>query len=195
MKNVQFLNIPFNILAPNVTIDHFSKDRIANVNWQESFSQELLDFFEQHNLKIIHAESFFNKAGTLKTTIHIDSDSGDYTKINFIYGNGSSEMCWYRIKEGVIVMPVLTAINTRAIQLTDRQVTLIESRSLTQPALVQVGIPHNIVNLSEDRLCLSIVFVDKLTNRRPTIAESCKIFKSILASTPEIEILCDTISD
>lgn len=180
MKNSHFLDLPFPILAPGITVDYLPRVSIRKVDWNRCLSRELLEFFNQHNIKIYHVVSLFNSRDVKSTTIHTDAHGGDYTKINFIFGTGSSKMCWYD--------PIVNGISDKAannepyITYTYDQVNLIESRSMIKPALVQVGVPHNVIDISEDRLCIGVVFTNAITGKRPTMAECLEIFQSYLTS-------------
>ena len=181
MKKSQFLDLPFPILAPDITVDHFPKVSIVKIDWRRYLSKELIEFFTQHNMKIYHVVSLFNGRDVKRTIIHSDAQGGDYTKLNFIFGTGTSKMCWYEPISADVGVSGRTDNKEPYVTYTPEQVTLIESRSITKPALVQVGTPHNVVDMSEDRLCIGVVFTNATTGKRPSMAECIEIFKSYLA--------------
>ena len=123
----------------------------------------------------------FNSRDVKGTVIHADAHGGDYTKLNFIFGTGTSKMCWYEPINDKVGTFGKTDHKEPYVTYTPDQVTLIESRSMIKPALVQVGTPHNVVDMSEDRLCIGVVFTNTTTGKRPSMAECLEIFQSYLA--------------
>lgn len=141
-------------------------------------SKELHTFFNSFNFRIVVAEVFYTYPNGVGN-IHSDlNKQGDYSKINWVFGGKSSIMNWYRVKDQTIGSINTTTINSYSIHYPDDSVDLVHSQVVGCPSLVQVGCPHHIVNASEERFCLSIVFHDAISNKRPTMAEALEIFKS-----------------
>ena len=91
-----------------------------------------------------------------------------------------SLMCWYSSKEGVTNHINYTAIETKSINFTPNEVTLLHRQNVASPSIVQVGIPHNIINAAEERWCLSLVPIDITTNKRITFERTLEIFKDLV---------------
>jgi hypothetical protein len=60
------------------------------------------------------------------------------------------------------------------------EVIEIESTPIKNPTLVQVGVPHDVRDVTEDRLCVSVCFLNKETGKRPTMSESQKLFDQFI---------------
>ena len=84
-------------------------------------------------------------------------------------------MMWYKPKDNIVKSTTKTAINTRYISYASYEVEMIDKQSVKFPSIIQAGIPHNIINYSEPRWCLSIMLV-KNTGERLTMKESINIF-------------------
>lgn len=179
MKNFCFLNLNISLLKDEKSIDDISKSHIFTLNREEFLNKELLSFFDSLNLKITFAETFFKSAGH-RGHVHVDSLGGDYIKLNWIYGSGESQMCWYEIIDKKDKSVNITSTNTQSIHYTLDEVKEIERTKIYNPTIVQVGIPHNIIDVTEDRLCISLIPKHKFTNKRVTMAESLLIFKDYL---------------
>lgn len=127
------------------------------------------------------AELFYNPPRKI-SKIHVDALGGDYSKINFVYGGKKSLMCWYTINPGVSERGEVdyTAIDTRSYNYSAEEVTLCHRQTLHSPSIVQVGVPHNIINTFEPRWCLSLVIVDLISRRRISMHDTIGIFKELL---------------
>jgi hypothetical protein len=179
MKNFCFLNLNISLFKDEKSIDDIPKSMIHTLNHYEFLNKELLSFFDSLNLKITFAETFFKAAGH-SGGIHVDSLGGDYIKLNWIYGSGESQMCWYEILDKKDKPVNTTSTNTKSIIYTFNEVKEIERTKVYNPTIVQVGIPHNIIDVTEDRLCVSLVPIHKFTFKRVTMAESLIIFKDYI---------------
>lgn len=114
------------------------------------------------------------------STIHADNLSGDFTKINWIYGGKGSKMYWFTVNnpspdEDTDTTGVNTAYTTYSIN----EVTCIESASLEGPYLLQVGIPHLVVNPYEDRHCLCFILAD-LNGDRLTMKQAQELLRDYI---------------
>jgi diaminopimelate epimerase len=89
-------------------------------------------------------------------------------------------MCWYEIIDKTDKSINITSTKTSSIQYTSNEVKEIERTKVYNPTIVQVGIPHNIIDVTEDRLCISLVPIHKFTSKRVTMTESIEIFKDYL---------------
>ena len=145
---------------------------------QEYLNSELYTFLKKRNLIITLAEFFYNPPDR-KTTIHTDAEGGNYTKLNWVFGGTTSSMCWYKENISNSSIKEKTTIGTDYITYDPHNVSLISKATIKFPSIVQVGIPHNIINGNEERYCLSIVFFNS-KNHRPTMEESLMIFHDLI---------------
>jgi len=146
--------------------------------------QEVKDFFDKYNMFIEVVEIFYLfPYGSM--SIHNDrAVPGDFSKVNWIYGGKDSVMNWYKVLNGSGGGAPLytTPINSPSLQYRPHEVELVHTQTVGQPSLVQVGCPHNVVNGSEERFCVSVVFKHKSTRSRVTMQESLEIFKNYIKS-------------
>jgi hypothetical protein len=71
----------------------------------------------------------------------------------------------------------MSATNTSFVQYKDFEVNLIESAPIKNPTIVQVGVPHNVINVTEDRLCVSLVIAKKGLRQKVRMQQALDIFK------------------
>jgi hypothetical protein len=111
--------------------------------------------------------------------IHVDLKTpGDYAKINWVFGGEDSCMHWYTIKDEFKNKPASTSIvSTSYVSYTASEVNLVYSENFRKPSLLQVGVPHNVINGNQERFAVSMVFSDSKSGLRPTLAEAKEIFK------------------
>lgn len=181
MNNFCFLNINIPLFNESITFDDFPKTNISIIDHKKYLHNNIFELLDSLNLKVHHVETFFKTSGAHKESrIHIDGPLGDYIKLNWVFRSGDSQMCWYspKIKSN---KPILkTKTGTPYILYNRYEVDEIEKTIIQNPTLVQVGIPHNIINITESRLCVSIILHDKDTDQRLTMKESISRFKNYL---------------
>jgi len=173
------LTIPLPLFASGVSRSDFSTAKIALVD-KKLINPQIFDLFEQLDLHIMFMESFYRNPA-IDTPIHTDARGGDYTKLIWIFGCGQSSMAWYRPKTDYRGYLNRTAVGTEFLSFRPDKVEFIQSARLLQPTLVQVGVPHNVLNITEPRLTVTIIFWSRPLARRPTMAESRQIFKNYIA--------------
>lgn len=124
-----------------------------------------------------------------KYNIHIDGDPNvpdstqirDVSKINWVYNAGNSVMNWYSIKPNVVKTMSTSAVKTYFLKYDRDEVDLVYSKALTKTHIVQIGVPHDVTNISEPRLCVSVALSYKDNPlKRLTMGESLEIFKDYL---------------
>jgi hypothetical protein len=143
----------------------------------EEVSSHFVDFLAQRNLKIFLVEMFYNPPFKV-SRIHIDALGGDYSKINFVYGGEKSLMCWYQTD--VVKNQIdYTNINTRSVDYRADEVVLAHRRTVRSPSIVQVGVPHNIINAARARWCVSVVPVSADTQKRLSFQDTVSLFKDL----------------
>jgi hypothetical protein len=146
----------------------------------EDITQEYKDFLRAHGLELHLVELFYNPPRKV-TDIHTDVVSGDISKINFVYCDAKSLMCWYQPKEGVALPETeVNVINKRVLNYTREQVSIAHKECLHSPSIVQVGVPHNIIVTTAARWCISTVYIKTDTKKRPTMAETLELFKDLV---------------
>ena len=143
-------------------------------------SPEFTEFLSARGLGLMLAELFYNPPKKI-SRIHVDALGGDYSKINFVYGGEKSLMCWYSANPGVVKDSIdYTSINTKSVDYQPNEVTLLHRQTIHSPSIVQVGIPHNIINAAKPRWCLSLVPIDMTTKKRITFQQTVELFKDLV---------------
>lgn len=176
MDNFYFLNLDIPLFKEGVSYQDLPKDHISKIDHKKYFNKEIFNFFEKLNLEIVFVETFFKYPGN-KGYIHTDALGGDYVKLNWVFGGGDSEMTWYSPKPGIKKTLSFTATKTPYLSYTENEVEEIARTQIKNPTLVQVGVPHNVVNVTEERFCVSVVFKN---NKRPNMSEAVEIFKEYI---------------
>lgn len=145
----------------------------------EHLSSELTAWLASLDLCVEWAELFYTQPGQI-TQIHTDGRGGDYTKLNWQYGGQSSRMRWYRPIKAEGKKTVLTPISSDYIFYSAMEVEPLGEAQVGYPSLVQVGQPHNIVNLLAHRWVLSVIFNDRTQGGRLTWAQAQERFSQQL---------------
>jgi hypothetical protein len=177
MTNCFDINLSLNPLKEDIDIKSYGTNAHTPISITD-ININLILLLYKLGLKIQLVELFHTSSHSF-TTIHTDAAGGDYTKMNFIYGGKNSKMIWYRVKSDSKKPINSTNIGTPYIGHELTEVDLIEECSVKFPSIIQVGIPHNILNYEEPRYCLSIVLA-KTLGGRITMNESLNIFKSYI---------------
>jgi hypothetical protein len=178
MNNFCFLNLKIPLFKEGITVNDLPKTHIAIIDREKIINENIFQFFKSLNLKISLVETFYKTPGATGS-IHTDVDGGDYTKLNWVFGGRESQMCWYKPKARVKKRISVTSANTRYLSFNALEVDEIERTPITGPVLVQVGIPHHIINVKESRYCVSFVFLNQ-NNQRLTMKESVNVFKDYI---------------
>ena len=141
-------------------------------------TSDLITFLKNCNLFPGVIEIFYTPAMG-RRYIHIDEyPGGDYIKLNWQTAGEDSLMRWYTINENVVIKePSITVINTRYLKFEPDEVKSAFKSKVGYPSIVQVGVPHDIVNVYEPRYVLSIVPRHIKTGKRVTMSEALEIFK------------------
>jgi hypothetical protein len=168
------LNLDIPLLSPRVDINKF-KQRYHTKGHISDINPTLLNFLYKKRLSVPLVEAFYSEPNyTMK--IHIDTVPGDFTKLNWAFGGQDSLMHWYRVKENIPVIQKTNMIGKGYSEYTADQVELCHSEAIGTPSIVQVGVPHNITNPFEDRLCICLVILKD--GVKLTMQETLDIFKS-----------------
>ena len=182
MKNFYFLNLDIPLFKEGITFLDIPKNSIAIIDKEKYLNEKIFMFFDSLDLKIFFVETFFKIPGQAGG-IHIDSIGGDYTKLNWVFGGGDSKMGWYKPIDKKLKPIFKSPTGTPFILYTRNQVTELEKTVIKNPTLVQVGVPHNVFDVTEDRFCVSILFKNKISDQRPTMNESVQLFKKYIEKT------------
>jgi hypothetical protein len=174
------LNLPIPLFKEGINPFSFSKERHTILDIDKVLNLDIIEWFSNFSLKIISVEVFYSPPSFI-SGIHADCNAGDINKINWVFGGENCKMNWYSIKHvNASQTSALTSVETDYIPYRYSDVDLLHSEVLKSPSLVHVGMPHNVSNSMHDRWCVSIVYADVLTNKRPTMEESVNLFKSYI---------------
>lgn len=160
-----------NIKTNSIVAKHTKLDLSTEI------TQEVKDFFDQHNFYIEIVEVFYLFPND-SMSIHSDrAVPGDYAKLNWIFGGKDSVMNWYKVLSSGTAPGYITPINSPSLQYKAAEVELVHAQTVGHPSLVQVGCPHNVINGPEERFCVSVVFKHKATRTRVAMHEALEVFK------------------
>jgi hypothetical protein len=163
------INVP--LLKKGFVLEKFREPKHLRPPTEDVVSNEMFDFFEKQNLSI-GSEIFFTPP-MAHTTVHAD-DQGDLIKLNWIIGGKGSVMQWWKPRSEKPV--VYTEHNSPTIRYKISEVSLLHTAVISQPSMVQVGIPHNVLNGGEHRWCISLIPVKKSSMARLSWNEGLEIF-------------------
>ena len=162
MSNCVHLNLDFYPLK-NSSILELIKPHIHTKIEQSDLNADLVNFLKDKNIYIYNIQTF-SFAPHFVQPIHIDGNGGNIAKINFLFGGAGSLMQWYREKPNMPHIFKKTPAGTLFQDFSHEQVELLESHTLKFPSLVQVGIPHHIINKDQHLICISILLADVNSN-------------------------------
>ena len=180
------LKLAVNPLQSQVTLDQLRLNFHTSLSMDKDINPALIQLLAQHQLHAAHAESFYSTCNRI-SKVHSDSYNlegscthGDYTKINWVFGGINSVMNWYSVDHNYVPALAATPISTAFARYPDEVVQLVHSQSVESPSVVQVGVPHNIDNPSEDRICISISVCYLGKPGRPTYQETLELLGAFL---------------
>lgn len=169
------LSIP--ILANTFDVTELQQQYHTKIIIAEAINPEIINFFNSLSVRISAAEAFWSPPGFCGRA-HVDSAGGDYVKLNWILSGTDSQMLWYSVADSANNAAEVTAIGTSTVAYTPEQVTLQYQTKLHSPSIVQVGVPHHIVNGNSARLCISVII--KQQGQRSTMAQARTIFSDYI---------------
>jgi len=181
------LDVDIPVLASSVDLEKFQQRQhtlvaIADIN------PTLISWLKKHNINIAYPESFYQPV-RLRTFIHSDGAyigdthcHGDYVKLNWVFGGQQSRMNWFDIlPDAELTSHRKSKASTDLRSYQEHELKLAHTQAIGNPSIVQVGVPHNIYNPLEPRLCISIPIVhDNANNQRVTFDQACVIFKDYI---------------
>lgn len=178
--------LDLNLNIPLFRYDDFVLPKIRHTkHTSDILSKSIIDFFSEKNLNISLVEIFYSPS-KFKSKIHIDGISGDYTKINFIFGGKNGIMSWYSTNNDHENNrdSSMNTIGTFHTIFSESEVKLEYQKNISL-SLIQVGVPHRVENFQGERWAVCLVYRDKKTMKRPTMTESIEIFKNNIENVDE----------
>jgi hypothetical protein len=161
------------------TFDLYSIKKEHTVLDKSEINPEIQSFLSERNISISWAEIFYRKPFDI-VNIHTDDLGGDIVKINWIYGGENSTMFWFAPKDPSIVkIPFKTAINSNYLYYKRDEVNLVHKEQLRGAYLVQVGVPHAVINSKAERYCISLVLQNQ-HNQFLSMRDAISIFSDLI---------------
>ena len=173
-KYCQPLNLsifPLNNIAK--TINAIKKAGHLSFDVNIDINPALVEYLKSYNISIGFAEGFYRKPNCTPL-IHSDAGPGDYVKINWVVGGKDSIMQWFTVNPDIHKQVTLNSLGTTNCVYDLSEVNLTAEEHIDSPSLVQVGVPHNIINLIEERICISLVITCANNHNRLTMNEAKK---------------------
>lgn len=167
----KFVNFPVDCFNKSQMLDELQnydlsiKTTPAGRHWRNwgyksnIITAEFHELLATINCEVLEAEVFYTAPYSILPW-HIDMNPpADNTKLNFVWGSSNHKMNFGEIKDlSALNLTSTTAAGSQYVEFTAAQVEFKESVQLSQPALVNSGRPHNVVNWSSDgRWCLSVI--------------------------------------
>lgn len=131
----------------------------------DNMDPRVLEFLSDFGLTFSHMEVFHTPPlSTLP--IHIDGPrQSNLVKLNWCFGAPGSKMLWWKLKQGTVMKEGVTPVDTRYLFAEQRDCVMIEAARIGTPTLVNVGVPHSILNQTgEPRWVLSGVLNNGATD-------------------------------
>jgi len=143
----------------------------------------LIQLLREHGIQPISTVQLFYTPPNKQRLIHIDDfPGGNYVKLLWQTGGKDSLMRWYEPKnKDIIKKPSITVVNTRYTRFDNSEVNYVASFPIGYPSIVQVGVPHDIINFDEPRYVLSIMLCDMNRNRL-TMDVAINVFSKFIAN-------------
>jgi hypothetical protein len=167
MMNEYCADLQFNFSLLNNT--PLSKTRHYLPN-KPILNNNLINILVKKNIIISFVEILYSRP-FFRSSIHTDGDLGDYIKLNIIRGGKSSAMSWYEINSRQQKPQMINDIGATYVNYDPKDVELVHS-SFVSVSLVQVGMPHSVVNCEEERWCVGLVLRDIKTKNRLTMKQA-----------------------
>jgi hypothetical protein len=156
----------------NIPVDCFDKEQlVAKLSegldpskfyiWKKWFNrtdllhEEFHQWLDSLGCYVFFVEVFYTPPGG-RMMWHIDTEApSNFVKINLAWGSRFHIMQWGKSKnEGI---HSLTPADTKYIQFPNEEITITDSVKITSPTIVNIGVPHRVVNNDQTgRWCLSV---------------------------------------
>jgi hypothetical protein len=122
------------------------------------FDKRIVELLAECDITISHTEVFYTPAQK-SLAIHVDGAKlSNITKLNWVWGGEGSRMLWWKPMDQSAMKIGTTPVGTPYLYADQKKCTMIESTKIGRPTLVNVGVPHSVLNMSNSgRWCLSAV--------------------------------------
>jgi hypothetical protein len=175
------LKLPFNTDLRGVTVRECDTTKLGHFHaTSKQLPPQLLAWLSARGVYVPHAEVFHTPAmGYLP--IHVDGERlCNIVKLNWCYGKVGSMMNWFKLKDASKAIPMKeTVVGTKYLQPLPVDCQLVHSARISGPTLVNVGVPHSIINFTnESRWTFSAVLW--LESRALEWDEAMQLFKDVL---------------
>jgi hypothetical protein len=171
------LNLNLPIVADSFDVAKLQQQYHTKISVTEAINPQVIDLFNNLAVRIHAAESFYSPPGFCGRA-HVDSFGGDYVKVNWVSGGAGCQMLWYSTTSSIVKDAAITSIGTQAVVYAADQIALQYQTELHSPSIVQVGVPHHIINQNQARLCISLII--KQQNQRIAMAQAQAIFANYI---------------
>ena len=156
-------------------------------------SNEILNFLKERKVHPLHIGSF-RWGPNFTTPIHTDNKPRgilhDTIKLNWVIGGKDSYVNWYKPIDYKILIQEYLSPAKRTLEggrefedythHDENNCKLIETATVSGALIMQAGIPHNVVNLSEERYCFSIVLTHTNTQNYLSMNDAITIFNDLI---------------
>jgi hypothetical protein len=185
--NEYCFNLDLDILPfrEDIVLDDLPKDPWSLISVSQ-LNENLLNFLKDKGISISLVSSFYHYGEDLSQIIHVDApEICDMTKLIWVWGDYHL-MNWYMPIAKNNFNPTIDKNSTnpdhgiRNYSVYDREsLDIVYSSKIGFPSLIQVGVPHHIVNFAGPRRSVTMVLHD---NNGNTIPMSCAklIFESYI---------------
>ena len=154
---------------------------------KDFINNECIDFFKNRGIHLIGVEVFYTVPRG-SNIIHSDVlPLSDVAKINWVYGGVDSRMEWYTPNTEYnpeAIRTNVTKVNSPTLNFNKEEVDLVHTQAIESPSIVQAGCPHNMINGSTERFCISTIFASIETRNRLTMNQAKEIFKEFVVPCP-----------
>ena len=164
------------LFKPHYQLPHYAERLHQDVSI-DVINPYWIDRVESGGLQVLRVELFYAPPGLdYVMGIHTDSGMGDRSKINWVFGGEGSLMHWYRVVNPKQKEQLVTPVGSQYNLYEPDEIKLMHSTTIQNPAIVQIGVPHNITNPGQERWCYSMVITDPATGSNATFGSVKRIF-------------------
>lgn len=170
------LNFNFSPLHNHIDLQNMGFENYWNLIPTSHLNHKLIKLFLELDLDFPQAAIFYSN-GSATHPIHADYYyPTDVTKINWVFGPDHI-MNWYKTSK---INAHSTWQGKNFVPYNSNEVELVHSQKVSTPSLIQVGIPHNVVNFSGNRICVSVALFYRRTKKQLTMQEARTLFKNYI---------------
>lgn len=167
------LNLDILPLREDIVLDDLPKDPWSLISVNQ-LNEHLLNFLKDKGISISLVSSFYHYGEDSSQIIHVDApEICDMTKLIWVWGDYHL-MNWYMPNNQNNSNPTITNNSTnpnngiRNYSVYDRQLLdKVYSRKIGFPSLIQVGVPHKMINFAGPRRSITMVLHDTSGNAIP----------------------------